>query len=352
MRIEDIKSLHLDYARAQMNCGATPLPPINPKRASVVRELPAVEPAPVEPSPRSPSVAQAVSLRAADVVDIASPVPSARETVLIETALPVLDTPLDGFPSTAADPSVALSAQEGTAPRLKEAIKARYLVIAAAMGVSVIVLAYRTPPQAHVSGPVRKVDASPPARPKPLMTIPVVPTAASATSTQTGLTSPYDNVAPPGSGTQMNAAPAHPVASAAQQQAGVPTAANGRVPHRLTAQDLMPDSATPDFGHRPSGLAHVDPHEFTGHQSRAEPETRVVEVQAGGGDDARPGSVYEAPIRKVIRSLPRANQPARVATGKQPVTTAAAAAPTVASAAAARHPGATSGDAGGDQQLF
>lgn len=347
MRVEDIKSLHLDYARAQMNRGATPLPPINPKRASVLRELPAVE-AP----PPSPSVAETVSLRAEDGVDTASPATSVHETVPIGTALPVVDTPLGGGPSSDADPSVALTARAETPPLSRKATKARYLAISAAMGVSIILLAHRTPPLLHASEPVRKVDASPPARARPAMTIPVVPTAASAISTQTGPTSPYDNVAPTGSGTQMNAAPAHPVAGAAQQQAGVPTAANGRVPHPLTAQDLMPDSATPDFGHRPSGLAHVDPHEFTGHQSRAEPETRVVEVQAGGGDDARQGSVYEAPIRKVIRSLPRANQPARVATGKQPVTTAAAAAPTVASAAAARHPGATSGDAGGDQQLF
>lgn len=359
MRVEDITDLHVSYARAQMNRGAIPLPPIKSKRASFVLELPPVNAVPVElalevpgqPAPPPPSVAEAAA--------ISAPAPSVVDTVVIQKTVPVVDAQFADIPSGATGPTVGTAGPNAMTPRRPGfALKASYLSIAAAIAASLALLSYQAVhTHLHVSEPPRKVAAVQAKQPKTEMTIPVVPTATSAASGQSGVTLPYDNVAAPGSGTQMNAAPARPVIAVGPPQPIKPAPPTGPLSHPLTAQDLMPDSSKPDFVRPASGLAHVDPRDFTGRQSRAaEPDTRVVEVQADGSDDAHPATVYEAPIRKVIRSLHRVAAPARAATTKAPVVAAATAAPAAAPAAASappgRHPDASQADPGGDQRLF
>ncbi|MGB8420249.1 hypothetical protein [Paraburkholderia sp.] len=345
MRVEDITDLHVSYARAQMNRGAIPLPPIKSKRASFVPELPPVNAVPVElalevpgqPVP-PPSVAEAAA--------ISAPAPSVVDTVVIQKTVPVVDAQFADLPSGATGPTVGTAEPNAMTPRRPGfALKASYLAIAAAIAASLALLSYpAVHTHLHVSEPPRKVAAVQAKQPKTEMTIPVVPTAASAASGQSGVTLPYDNVAAPGSGTQMNAAPARPVIAAGPPPPFKPAPPTGPLSHPLTAQDLMPDSPKPDFVRPASGLAHVDPRDFTGRQSRAaEPDTRVVEVQADGSGDAHPATVYEAPIRKVIRSLHRMVQPAPTATTK---------APAAASAPPARHPDAAQTDPSGDQRLF
>jgi hypothetical protein len=358
LRVDDITDLHVGYARAQMNRGAVPLPPIKPKRASLAHEL---QPAPATrveleseakvATPPQPLPATAVI--EAETINVETAF--IDDTAVIGRAVPLADTPFVDLPPSVRDPAAVIPEPMGATPGTpKNAIRASYLAIAAAIGASVVLLTYQiqhTHPQA--SEPARKVATAQSAPPRPVMTIPVVPTGASAVSALDGSNLPYDNVAPPESGTQMNAAPARPVPDTGQHQSIVLRPPAGVAPRSLTGLDLMPDSPKPDFVRPASGLAHVDPREFAGHQSRAaETDTRVVTVQADGNDDARPSSVYEAPIRKVIRTLHRMVQPAREASAKTPATAAAPAVPAAASEAAARHPTTTPIEADGDQRLF
>lgn len=365
MRVEDITSLHVGYARAHMDKGATPLPPIKPKRVASVSVSPADKAPPVvlssDAHERSQAHSQAsISLPVAAAAPAATlqavPLaPAAPETIVIEKTVPVVDTPFIELVTIERGDTAAQALPTAANPRSKSPLRARYVALAAAVGASVAVIFYQggTTP-AHAGMHETTVVVAQSQKPKATVAPPVVSTQSQKVVAKDDSTPPSDKVAAREPFMPIDAAPAKPVGVSVQQPSSgfAPPASVAAQP--LTALDLMPDSPRPNFVRPSTGLAHVSAQDFTAHRSPSlDSQTRVVLVQADGGNDAVSGSPYEAPIRKVIRSLHSGGPAPRRTAAKTPTTTTvAAASPAGASAGAAPRPGAVQTDANGDQRLF
>jgi hypothetical protein len=392
VQIEDLKQLHVGYARAQMSRGGVPLPPIKPKGAIGVAsatKAPLVATAPeqdAQPSggeitaptitvdePPNISVAEPAVARAEELAAInvdPAVVPAARPAP--DMAAIDKTAPVDGAACAGIEPSEPEAFVQPAAATIEPATpKQRFrlapLVVAAGLSAGITLLAtHEFSHQSHEPAQAVSIAATRPGLPAkndhagPVLSVAAAPNAASSTIARGDLARPAVPASASSQPSAVAIAPPHPALSGPHADAP---------PRPLTEKDLLPDSPKGDLAGPPGGLAHVDPREFGGHERKLlETDTRVATVQLDeGSTEAAPASVFEAPVRTVLRALhrkpspvaatkPAAQSTTTVASEKAPATSLAASAKTTPAtakaAAAAETQPVKSPNADGDQKLF